>query len=263
MTISYLAETVGGVGTALRIAGALVLPIVGLVLLIIGLRSRSASRRAARDPRAAGYPPQGYPPEGYPPPGYPPAAPGYPPGDPAGYPTGTAPPPKATGGGTAMIIAGAVLLALGAAGVLGTAAVIVSTHSRPAVGECFTNDILDNSRWKRSNCQNPEAVLEFAALADASGKCPDHRVKSSRYLSIERDGTRRCFIPNLFVGHCYMAIRNDETVREVTCDTTGKVLRVVARLDGKADMNACPDATHPVTFPRPVRTYCTERVGIV
>ncbi|BDB41288.1 MULTISPECIES: hypothetical protein [Mycobacterium] len=276
MSLAYLADQTGGAYLAGRIVGMLILPALGLTLLLVGLRNRAVARKRAMSgyppgypapyPQLPGYPPAppGYPPAppGYPvaPPGYPVAPPGYPVAPPGYYPAPAPLRPKSVG--TGLIITGVVLLALGGLGVLGTAALAAGRQSHPhmSIGDCFTNEILDSSRWKSTSCQNPDAVLEFAATTDSDGNCPDGKLNHSGYLSVERDGTRRCFVPNLLESHCYAPERNDETVRTVSCATAGKVIRVVKRVDGATDAAACPPNTHGVTFPQPQRTYCTERV---
>ncbi|AYE94952.1 hypothetical protein C0J29_09305 [Mycobacterium paragordonae] len=236
---------------AAGVIGALVCTALGVPLLIIGLRNRSARRSQG----PIGYPP-GYLP-GYPA-GYPPAFPGYPGG---GYAPVPQPPRKS---GTGLIVTGVVLLALSALGVVGTVALAAGRSSRLAVGDCFTNEILDKQRWKSKSCSSPEAVLEYAATADAGGNCPDGKLDSSSYLSVEHDGSRRCFIPNLLVSHCYSSDHNGETIRAVSCGAGGTVVRITTRLDNTVDTSACPSGARTVTFPQPRRTYCSERVaGII
>lgn len=232
---------------ALGIIGVVVVAAGGATLLIIGLRSRSAPRTQA---------PVGYPP-GYLP-GYPLAFPGY---LGSGYPPMPQPPRKS---GTGLIITGVALLALSALGIVGTVALAAGRSSRLALGDCFTNEILDKQRWKAKSCSNPEAVLEYAAKVDARGNCPDGKLESSAYLSVEHDGYRRCFIPNLLVSHCYSSDHNGETIRAVSCGAGGSVVRITTRLDNTVDTSACPSGARTVTFPQPKRTYCSERVdGII
>ncbi len=231
---------------AVGVIGAFVCTAVGVTLLIIGLRSRSAARMA---------PPIGYRPD-YPA-GYPPAFSAYP----GGYgPTPwMATPPRKAGGG--LIITGIVFVTLGAVGIVGTVALAAGRSSKLAVGDCFTNEILDKQRWKSKSCRNPEAVLEYAATVGSNGTCPDGKLDNSSYLSVEHDGSRRCFIPNLLVGHCYSSDHNGETIRAVSCGAGGTVVRIRTRLDDTVDTSACPPDTRTVTFPLPKRTYCSERVG--
>lgn len=224
---------------AAGVVGALICTAIGVTLLIIGLRNRSASRRPI-----VGYPP-----------GYPSAFPGYPGGGYAPMP----PPPRKSG--TSLIVTGVILLVLSALGIVGTTALAAGRSSRLAVGDCFTNEILDKQRWRSKSCGNPEAVLEYAAKADASGNCPDGKRDSSSYLSVEHDGSRRCFIPNLLVSHCYSSDHNGETIRAASCGAGGALVRITKRLDNTVDTSACGPDARTVTFPQPRRTYCSERVG--
>jgi hypothetical protein len=172
------------------------------------------------------------------------------------------PPPRKSG--TGFIISGVVLVALSALGVVGTVALAAGRSTRLAVGDCFTNEILDKQGWKSKSCNNPEAVLEYAAKVDADGHCPDGKLDSSSYLSVEHDGTRRCFIPNLLVSHCYSSDHNGETIRAVSCGAGGTVVRITNRLDNTVDTAVCGPGARTVTFPQPRRTYCSERVdGII
>lgn len=235
---------------ALGIMGVVVLAAAGVTLLIIGLRNRSTPRTQAPTGYLPGYPPRF--------PGYPPALPGYPGG---GYPPMPQPPRKS---GTGLIITGVALIALSGVSVVGTVALAAGRSTRLAVGDCFTNEILDKQRWKSKSCGNPDAVLEYAAKADAGGNCPDGKLDTSSYLSVEHDGSRRCFIPNLLVSHCYSSDHNGETIRAVSCGAGGSVVRITTRLDNTVDASACPPGARTVTFPQPRRTYCSERVtGVI
>ncbi len=171
-------------------------------------------------------------------------------------------PPRKSG--TGLIITGVALIALSGVSVVGTVALAAGRSTRLAVGDCFTNEILDKQRWKSKSCGNPDAVLEYAAKADAGGNCPDGKLDTSSYLSVEHDGSRRCFIPNLLVSHCYSSDHNGETIRAVSCGAGGSVVRITTRLDNTVDASACPPGARTVTFPQPRRTYCSERVtGVI
>ena len=133
------------------IFGILLFPTLGLILLIVGLRQRSAAGRQPFPPQPGYPPPPGYGPPGHP--GYPPAPgygpPGFPPPGQHGYPPQPympgapppgypqqwgggyppVPPPQPKSRGTALIVIGAILLALSLLGILGRAA--KSTNSAP------------------------------------------------------------------------------------------------------------------------------------
>lgn len=252
MSLAYLADSANPAMVVVPIIGTLVLAAAGLTLFIIGLRSRSAGPRPAPPAYPPGYPPAAGHPQGFPaysPHGYPP----YPP----------VPPLPARKAGTGPLISGIVLFVVGLLGFVSTVAIAVGVggNSRLAIGDCYTNEILDKSQWTSLSCKDPDAVLEYAAKSDPSGNCPDGKLNNSSYLSIDRDGARRCFIPNLIESHCYASERNDESVRRVSCATAGRVIRVVKRLDGTTDSSGCPTDSRAVSFPQPKRTYCTERTG--
>ncbi|ORX14340.1 hypothetical protein AWC27_20700 [Mycobacterium szulgai] len=256
MNVSYLATAVDSAALVGRIAGLLVFPAAGLTLLILGLRKRSSSRKQAW----TGYPPA--------PPGYPPVPQGYPPPYPAAYPPPMpmppmppmAPPPRKPGG-TGMIVSGAVLLVLGVLTFASIVVTVAARHDRPAIGDCYTNDILNgNGPWKSSSCSNAEAVLQYAANADTAGNCPDGKRNDSSYLSAEHRGVRMCFAPNLLQGQCYVSEHDGKTVRHATCSTAGTI-RIAKRVDGTTDTSKCPQHTRAVTYPEPKRLFCAERTG--
>jgi hypothetical protein len=125
-------------GSAAEHAGELIaafgFPIVGLMMLLLGLRRRSQIRSRARMLPPPGPYPYGYPPPsgpvnaGYPNPQGPPLPPTYPPAYPPGYPA-----PRPVGSsGTALIVVGSLLLAFGVFGFLGRAANVVSRTEHAA-----------------------------------------------------------------------------------------------------------------------------------
>lgn len=256
MNVSYLATAVDAAALAGRTVGLLIFPAVGLTLLIVGLRKRSAARKQAW----AGYPPYPPYPAGYPA-GYPAAPQGYPPQYSAAYPMPIPPMPPRKSGGTGMIVSGIVVLVLGVFTFAFTVVAVTARHDRPAIGDCYTNDILnDHGRWKPSSCSNADAVLEYAANADSAGNCPDGKRNDSSYLSAEHHGVRICFAPNLLQGECYVSERDGATVRHASCTTPGTI-RIVKRVDGSADTSSCPKHSRAVTYPQPTRLFCTERPG--
>jgi len=260
MSISHLAAAVDAAALAGRITGLLVFPAAGLTLLIVGLVKRSSSRKQAR----TGYPP-GYPPV---PPGYPPVPQGYPPPYPGAYPpimppimAPNMPLPPRKPRGTGMIVTGIVLLMLGVLTFAFTVVAVTARHDRLAIGDCYTNDILnDSGAWKPSSCSNAEAVLQYAANADVAGNCPDGKRNDSSYLSAEHRGVRMCFAPNLLQGECYVSEHDGKTVRHASCSTAGTI-RIAKRVDGTTDTSKCPLHTRAVTYPEPKRLFCAERSG--
>jgi hypothetical protein len=161
MTAVYLADAGDTIAGMLgQIAGLLVFPVVGVVLLITGIRKRAAARKQASIPYPPGHAPGYPPPPGYqPPPGYPPNYPGYPPNYPApghyptpgqpgysayppvsGYQTPAPQPSRPNSAGTGLIVAGIVCLVLGVFAFIGA----LSEHARASslgMGDCYTNVI--------------------------------------------------------------------------------------------------------------------------
>jgi hypothetical protein len=250
MTIAYLADTTSPAYLAGRIMAALVLPTVGVILLVLGIKKRSAARRQVPPGYAPGYPPPpGYPPN-YPAPGQL-GAPAYP----GGYPPPLPPPAKPAG--TGYLVTGVVLLVVGAVAIV-LSLVGAASHSHLSVGDCVTDGILnDKPDWKPSSCTNPDAVLVYAAKADSSGNCPDGKRSDSNYLSVDHEGVRMCFAPNLIEGECYVSDRDAKTIRHASC-TTARAIRVVKRVDGSNDASDCPKHSRPVKYTEPKRLYCTE-----
>ena len=261
MIVVYLADTQSVAALAGRIVGSLILPVAGVILLVVGIRKRSAAGKQA----PVGYPPANQP--GYPPPGYPPSyqspgQPGYPPYPPAAGYQMPPPPPRPKPAGTGFIIAGVVLLVLGALGIVGST--LVGGHheaSGPTIGDCYTNAVVsDPPDWSPHSCTDTNAVLQYAADADSSGNCPDGKQASSAYLSVQRQGVRVCFAPNMLEGQCYASEHADKSLRHADC-TEPRTIKVVKRVDGSTDKSVCPNHTRAVIYTQPGRTYCTERSG--
>jgi hypothetical protein len=162
--------------------------------------------------------------------------------------------------GFGFIAIGVVVLVLGGIGIVGaTLADRQKSSRRPAIGNCFTNAVVkDRPEWTPRRCTDAEAVLLYAANADANGNCPDGKQSNSVYLSLLHDGVRMCFAPNLLVGQCYASERADKSLRHANC-TDKHTIRVVKRVDGSTDKSICPKHTRAVIYTQPARTYCTER----
>jgi hypothetical protein len=181
-------------------------PVAGLICLIIGLVQRSRSRaRTGPYPgpyqATPGFPVNtGYPPG--PPTPYPPPYPSYPPGVP--------PPPRAGKSATALITIGAVLLALGAVGILGNAARFArhqgqQSHTagqsprsagaaEPEIGRCFTEFELQlgSLNGQPDDCADPGATYELAAKGGPSGTCPDGKRDDSIYSRLTNASRTLC-----------------------------------------------------------------------
>jgi hypothetical protein len=269
VTVTELAE-----GTAAYNVGYLTaefgIPILGLVLLIVGLRQRSRRRR-----QPPGYPPPGPSPYGYPPPsgpigsGYPyspgpPAPPGPPPYYPPGYP---APRPPGSSG-TALIVVGSILLGLGVLGILGGAANVVSQHRGSAqsadVGQCVGAFAMQHNDLspKPQDCDKPSSTWEVAAKGDRSANCPDGKREDSDYAVLFDGTTTLCLLLNLKQDQCYTMAggAKDPAFVANSCDSSMPGIKVVKRVDGSTDTTLCPTETKAVSYPSPARLYCLERL---
>lgn len=276
VTVTELAE--GSVAEHIGELTALFgIPVVGLILLIVGLRRRSQSRRLppfANPMGPPGYPPPGPYPYGYPPPnvpvnpGYPnppgpPAPPPYPPYYPPGYP----PARPRRSAGTALIVTGSILLGFGVLGFLGRLADVAShvgSSDRSAkVGQCISqSDFRDNVLTPApQDCAKPDAIFEVAAKGDASANCPDGKLEGSQYAYLRDGTTTLCLMLNLKQGRCYTAsgTADNPTFATAACDGSGRVAKVVKRIDGSSDTGMCPAGSRAFSYPSPARLYCLER----
>jgi hypothetical protein len=252
MDVTYVAavDTAALAGRLMAVALICIAAIAGLVMLIVGLRRHSASRRQ----------PPGYPPG---PAAYSPPPPGYPaqPGQPAepgawGYQSGPPQPIRPKSSGTALIVIGAVLLVFGCLGIVGQIVATVTKGPHFKAGDCFTNATVMTGSGdpKPSDCSDPDAVLEYATKTSEDGNCPDGERDNSMYLSKVYDRERYCFASNLIQGECYVPA-SQQLLDHKDCDAA-KAAKVVKRIDGRNDFSECSAGTRSLTYPDPARTYC-------
>jgi hypothetical protein len=243
------------------------IPIVGFILLIVGLRQRSHARQL---------PPPGYPPAGPFPYGPPPSAsvdtgyayqpgPPVPPTPPPYYPD-TNPAPRPVTRGTALIVVGSLMLAFGLLGILGRAADLVPQHqdAPPAlkVGQCVAQSSLraNNMAPAPQDCDAPDSTLEVASTGGGSAACPDGKLKDSQYAVLFDKSTTLCFLLNLKQGQCYSlsGTPGNPIFTQAGCDGSVQVIQVVKRIDGDYDRSLCPEGTKPVFYLKPARLYCLQ-----
>ncbi|MGY4712198.1 hypothetical protein ACXDF8_21980 [Mycolicibacterium sp. CBM1] len=259
------------------IVGYLAIPVIGVVLLALGLRERSrASRSAAAHPPSYPPPYPAYPPPypGYPPP--PPGAPWYPYPYTGGYsPPPIPPPPPKNTAGRGLIVAGAILLAATAVGTAGRAA---SGLSRPPadraappvrVGQCIDGEAMAAGIIREgdtADCDDPAAVFEVVTVGGPDAVCPDGKAAGTRFARWTNQAATVCFIPNLAVDHCYAAIdgqptpddpHRSDTLKHVDCADSSAEFRVVRRADA-VEFGQCPVGSRQILFVEPPRSYCTE-----
>ena len=256
------------------VIGALLFPLTGLTLLIVGLVQRLRSPQAPPVPphwnpgygaAAPGvnpaYPPQGGAPY-YPQPGQWPA-----PGQPPYYPQpGQWPaPPRPKKRGTGLIIAGAVLLVLSLLGVVGRAGLSANSARALNVGDCVAESDFGERNAKPTSCSDPEAVMELASRGGADADCPDGKGrKDTDYTTLFWDDGTLCFAANFIEGNCYAThttLTSGPPFTLEDCGGSGAVVEVVERIDGTTDDGRCPSGTKPVSYVEPARLYCLQPAG--
>ena len=202
--------------------GALMIPLIGLILLIVGLVERARSRKQP-PPMPPGYPARHHPPpssdrhihrrrpatglrrrRGYPPATYTPAAPPYTP--PPGY-WPRVPRPKLRG--TGLIVTGVVILGLSLLGGVVRAAESSSMSGSstdsdlgqpsPAksltVGQCVADDEFGQGALEPIDCSNLIATMELASQGGANADCPDEKVATTPTTPLCFGKTQRCASP--------------------------------------------------------------------
>jgi hypothetical protein len=280
-----------------ELIGLFGIPIVGLILLVVGLLRRRRSRRPTpfhypvippgnpppgpypygypppNDPSNVGYPnqpgPSGPPPysPAYPsapppyPPTYPPPPPPYPPTYPPGYPAAR---PRGSSG-TALIVIGSIVLAFGVFGFIGRVLTVTSESERSAhVGQC-----VDLSSFRDNNfnpppedCAKPGALFEIVTKGGSSTNCPDGKLQDSTYAFLRNDTTTLCFMLNFTEGQCYAptGTPDNPSFAPTDCDGSLPRFRVDKRIDGNADHALCSAGTKAVSYPEPARLYCLQRL---
>lgn len=236
---------VGAASDPAQVAGALTaligIPVLGLILLIVGLRKRSASRRAAAYQQGGGY---------------------WPPNQQAlqPFPQYPVPAPPTRSGGTGFIVAGAVLLVPGILGGLGAAAQRVSDATNALeIGDCVTFSNYEKAKEEDDleavSCSDEDALLEYAAKTGDGGTCPDGERDDGLYVGTETATTLYCFAWNLRKDECY---RFDTTsgFSPSDCVRGDDVVLVADRIDGSTDVTACPAGSYGREYPKPERVYC-------
>lgn len=264
--LSYAASTaLLADGRPWLIVGEVILiPAIGVLLLVLGLRERSKARRA-QPPYPLSYP--GYPPP--PPPGYPPPTHpvGYPP---PGYPP--VPPPRPTAG-RGLIIAGTILIAVSLVSAAARMADSTGPHraaenAAPPVtmGQCITGEALASGVIGRQDvvdCTQPAGVFEVVSTGPWDARCPDGGREETDFARWTNDSATLCLMPNLLVDQCYATVKHpiadrtrSDTIRPVTCTDASAQFRVLQRFD-KADYDLCPAGSRQRIWTMPPRTYCT------
>jgi hypothetical protein len=244
--------------------GFFLLPTVGLLLLILGVRRNQANVALQppqwQQPGPPEYPPGYYPPPQQGPPGAPPAF--YPPPPPP-----VAPPPSQSAGGTVLIVVGCVLMVLGLLGA-GLTALGASGASRsPAtgssggleVGQCITDQQYASAEMspQPTDCGEREAVYELASQGSGPGAtCPDGLREDSGYAVLFNSATTFCFVLNVGEGECFYVDPGAQLFSPVDCTDPTANSKIDKVFDGTDDLSLCPAGPQGAAFPEPARTYC-------
>jgi hypothetical protein len=233
-----------------------IFPIVGLILLIVGIRQQSRARRL----------PPGHPPP-EPSPYSPPQNPSEP-GSPAPqeyYPSPPpAPPPSRWS--IALIIVGSLLLAGSLLGIISDTKNLTlqnrSAPTSPDVGQCIAayNFREHNKTPKAQDCADPDSIFEVVTKGDPSAKCPDGKTDDSDYAFLRDGSTTLCFVLNFVQGRCYTAAGDASGRHFAPTDCAGSAPRfkVVNRVDGSSDTESCPAGTREIAYQNPARLYCLQ-----
>jgi hypothetical protein len=231
-----------------------IFPIVGLIMLLVGIRQQTRARR----------PPPGYPPPGLYPYGVPPG-PLTPPTPPQYYP-GLSPVPRPSRGSIALIVVGSLLLAGSLLGIMGGAKDLAlqdrSGPTSPDVGQCIAayNFREHNKSPKAKDCSAPDSIFEVVTKGGPASKCPDGKTDDSDYAFLRDGSTTLCFVLNFIQGRCYTAAGDDHgsLFAPTDCDGTAPRFKVASRVDGSSDTESCPAGTKEIAYQNPARLYCLQ-----
>jgi hypothetical protein len=263
--------------------GALMVPLIGLILLIVGIIERTRSRRTP-PPMPPGYPgpvpptAQFGPPPQQPPPGYGPQMPSsympYPP-PPGHWPPPARPKPR----GTALIVTGAVILGFSLIGGVArvaqssdessgssTSGTLPRLDSAPnlTVGQCVADSDFAKRGPKPTDCRDASAVMELVSRGGGNANCPDGKGHADTdYTTLFWDNATMCFAANFLEDHCYAVNTADPSESPFThedCDDPRAAVKVVQRIDGTTDAAQCSAGTKPIAYKQPARLYCLKPV---
>ena len=235
-----------------EVAATAIVPVIGAVLLFIGLRQQSRARRASTD-----HPPPGPSPSG-PPPNAGLSYQPIPPTPPIPYPA-----PRPSQWSIVLIVLGSLLLIFGLLGIIGRVSDIdVHASTTPpslSVGQCIGADNFRNhtKNPKAQDCSAPDSIFE---VVTKGGPCPDGKTDDSDYAFLRDGSTTVCFILNFVQGRCYTAAGGgpNPLFAAADCDSTAPRFKVVNRVDGSSDTASCPDGTREIAYQNPARLYCLQ-----
>ncbi|KAA0114046.1 hypothetical protein CIW51_21935 [Mycolicibacterium sp. P9-22] len=221
---------------------AIIFPVVGAVLLALGIRRRLAWRRWNGDDndRLLKQTPGS-------------AAPGT---DSEARADLGGPSSQPPGRGTALIVAGAIVAVLGAGHILSyVAAARVSNAVKYDVGQCITPSEFERRSITADpvDCGRTDATLQLISEVDADASCPDGKRDGTLYPALTSDVRTLCFVWNLQEGHCYAAAR---AFTPADCADPTANVKVARRVDGPGGAGDCPADGRAITYHEPKRSYC-------
>jgi hypothetical protein len=250
--------------------GTLMVPLIGLILLIVGLVERTRSQKTP-PPMPPGYPgpmPQtahfGPPPQ-QPPPGYgPQMPPGYPPYP---LPPGHWPPPRPKPRGTALIVTGAVIFGVSLIGGLvrvaetrdgssdsSTNATLPRLDAAPTLklGQCVADSDFAERDPKPTDCDNPSAVMELVSRGGANANCPDGKCRDdTAYTTLFWEDATMCFAANFVEGDCY-AMHTDDASESPFTHETAPIHVLKSRLSSASMAPPTPHVARPAQSQFPI-----------
>lgn len=221
------------------VVGLLVIPVVGLVVLILGLRWYRRTQ--------PGHPPVWHP----------------------------APPPQRSPGRSAagpivMIVLGCVAMVLGLLGAgLGVLVARDEAVSEPTpealqVGQCISDSQYASAEMppQPSDCSRRDAVYELAYRGEGpSATCPDGLREDSGYAVLFNNTDTYCFVLNVAEGQCFFVDPDAQLFTPVDCADPSANSRIDRIFDGAEDLSRCPAGPRGAAFPEPARTYCVVSPG--
>ncbi len=171
-----------------------------------------------------------------------------------------------------LIIAGVVLLNVGALGIAGK---LVTAHYRSPfdtdksmrIGQCVDQNTFLATRFSSypaNSCANPANTYELAFRGGPSATCPDGKRDGSIYNRYTDNYTILCFALNLKQGKCYQLANGPEILTMTLGDCSAPrapQTRVMQRIDGSTDETRCAPGDRAIAYPVPPRVYCLAPTG--
>ena len=205
-------------------------PVLGAVLVIIGLRKRSHARRASSTVDHL---------------------------------------PTDKSSATRFIVIGSIVFLVSLLAIVASAATRVNESRQGearqvarnlSVGECITSSDLLAKRGDAEpiNCGSEAAEYEVAFVGDAAATCPDGKRDGSAYSVLANSSQTLCFIPNFRESSCY----NIEAAAPspASCTSPRASVKVDRRIDGTTDEAQCPEGSFGQSYTEPPRLFCFKEI---